>query len=95
MALHRNQVIRNILVAMLPWAVIAILFIYDHVDKTIEYGIPKWFFIGLGIIVLNWLFNLLYWAIYVAPLNKNRFIWFLVINHMSIAFLTYLVFFAR
>ena len=83
------------LVAMLPWAVIGIIFIYDHIDRIIEYGIPKWFFIGLGVIVLTWLFNLLYWAIYVAPLNRKRFIWFLVINHMAIAFLIYLVFFAR
>ena len=80
---------------MLSWAVFAILFIYDHIDNTIEYGIPKWFFIGLGIIALTWLFNLLYWAIYVAPFNKYRLIWFLVINHMAIAFLIYLVFFAR
>jgi len=90
--LRRNRIIPNILVSILPWAEITILYVCLYYDK---WGLLKYLLIGFWIVVLTWLFNLAYWAIYVSPpKNKHRFIWFLAINHVAIAFLVYL-FFAR
>jgi hypothetical protein len=91
--LHRNRIIPNILVAILPWVAVITLYICLYYEKWDDL---KCLFIGFWVVVFTWLFNLAYWAIYVSPPhNKHRFIWFLAMNHMAIAFLVYLFFIAR
>ena len=92
-----NHYIRNTIISLLPWIIFLSVSATEHYTGGHgEWVPPIWYFVGMGVVLLNLLFNLLYWAITISPPhNRYRFAWFLALNHIPIIILVYVLFIAK